>query len=152
MHIKRFIYLSKPKQLKTTFLGIVDNAIRVWKSADAISAIEVDAGYRERAIDDVKWELEKLDGRMDDVEDGDHFPDQNEQEQAIVALWKVVNKLEKEQEGMSKHLLALEINQTNLDAVEQRLDNTLHLINERLNKLEYITKVKQIEKYPDLLK
>tara|TARA_R110002020_G_scaffold1343_1_gene6170 strand:+ start:779 stop:1144 length:366 start_codon:yes stop_codon:yes gene_type:complete len=117
MHIKRFIHLSKPKQLKTTVLGIVDNAVRVWKSADNISAIEVDAGYRKQAIDSVKYELECLEGRIDDVENGDHFPDQHEQEQANIALWKEVK-------GICK----------------------------RLDKLEYITKAKQIEKYPNMLK
>ena len=118
MHIKRFIHLSKPKQLKTTVLGIVDNAVRVWKSADAISAIEVDAGYRERAIDDMKYEIDMLEGRIVDVED---------------------------------ELEEVKIRQS--EAVYMRdMPEILADICKRLDKLEYITKAKQIEKYPELLK
>jgi len=150
MHIKRFIYLSKPKQLKTTFLGIVGNAARVWKSPEFLKTLVSDLEYQEGRIDELEHQAEML-----DASDAEQFIEDaretvkwlREALKKSEQRWSEVDQLRRDtDEVIKQHNLErqrsntiirtlldehvdikkrMEIVENNQESTEQRIDNVL---------------------------
>ena len=141
MHIKRFIYLSKPKQLKTTVLGIVGNAVRVWKSPEFLKTLVSDLEYQEGRIDELEHQAEML-----DASDAEQFIEDaretvkwlREALKKSEQRWSEVDQLRRDTdedywefcEVIKQHNLEhvgickrMEIVENNQESTEQRIDN-----------------------------
>jgi hypothetical protein len=173
MHIKRFIHLSKPKQLKATVLGIVGNAARVWKSPEFLKTLVSDLEYQEGRIDElehsaemldasdaeqfiedaretVKWlreALKKSEQRWSEVDqlrrDTDEVIKQHNLERQRSNT--IIRTLLDEHVGICKRMEIVEKWPTPFDGHERRIAK-LEAKQAQLDRLE------QIEKYPNLLK
>ena len=134
MHIKRFIHLSKPKQLKTTLLGIVGNAARVWNSPKFLKTLVSDLEYQEGRIDELEHQAEML-----DASDAEQFIEDaretvkwlREALKKSEQRWSEVDQLRRDtDEVIKQHNLEhvgickrMEIVENNQESIEQRIDN-----------------------------